>query len=89
LSLKVLLCDGITVDVGDTYLKDVIEQNLRYTITERYEFGASDLETISDWINPIVPLPYLLPNGIEFDSRASNLSPAEGYITVGFGSGRT
>lgn len=37
-SFSVLECDLITVRVDDQFLSDVLEQNLRYSLTERYEF---------------------------------------------------
>ena len=61
---------------------------MRYSITERYDFGSEALQTLTGFINPFLPKEYTLPNGLMFDSRASSIEADENRISLGFGSGR-
>ena len=74
--------------MDDKFLQDVIEQNLRYSISERYDFGSKELLTLTGFINPFLPEEYTLPNGLVFDSRASSIEADDDHIILGFGSGR-
>lgn len=71
---------------GSVYLEQLIMQNLRYSVTERYDFGEGDLVKIGELVNPIFEVPYALPNGLLFDTKAASITATEDYFMVGFGS---
>lgn len=48
---------SVTVE-GSQYLQDMIQQNIRYFMTERFSFRRNDLDLLEEFLNPLLGTKY-------------------------------
>jgi hypothetical protein len=63
---------SVTVE-GSQYLQDMIQQNIRYFMTERFSFRRNDLDLLEEFLNPLLGTKYELKDSLTFNSNTDRI----------------
>jgi len=63
---------SVTVE-SSQYLQDMIQQNIRYFMTERFSFRRNDLDLLEEFLNPLLGTKYELKDSLTFNSNTDRI----------------